>query len=619
MGPILSQGCLSIAHRSPLVSPHRGAARVVADSVSRSRVFHGFMGFRDRRGCQAALSRRKVDAGSGVALLIPPHAEADMVERYAPTEDTDDGPARKPSMEQATPTAEEARNDYYAHLLSRAASPAAHALIADVYARVEAWEGKRARKASKGAKAAKRGPYKRGAARAAAFRETLERFLGDLLRAQHDKRKTENASGLVFRPIGKKDFRPGDLVSYRNFTAAKDSLKGLQLINHALGKGRFITYFGKHQTPGKASRFEATPKLLKLAKDAGVKATAIDQHFRLEPPRRTLELRASSTRLYGKKSEGERIEFTPTSQTERLGADVKALNAFLSGFTLRGGVHYGFVRRFNEGDAPDFKWNKGGRLYSLTASSYQQRPSAERARMTINGEPVVEIDINASYLTAFHARLGEPLDLSSDPYARVGLPRNIVKAWTAGSFGNGRPLDRWLKQLTKDYEKRHKVKPRDVCAAARVRDAMLATYPALSRLGEPGVRWADLMFVESEALVGTMINLMKVYKVPSLSVHDSIIVPAAELRLGAGLLASHYLWRVGLFPRLSTKSTLPGVRETVEEVLQEKRRLMCTVEGTARVGADRPQRLRGATWAIVRIIFGRALGSVGNPRDTYEA
>jgi hypothetical protein len=486
-----------------------------------------------------------------------------------------------PSLDEMARPAEEPRNDYYAHLLSRAASPAAHALIADVYERVEAWESKRARKDAKGAKAGKRGPYKRGAALAAAFRETLERFLGDLLRAQHDKRKTENASGLVFRPIGKKDFPADDLVSYRTFKSAVDGLRGLGLIRHTLGRGRFIPGFV--QLRGKASRFEATPKLLKLARDAGVRLTAVDDHFRLELPRRTVELRASNTRLYGKKFAGDRIEFRPTQHTERLAADVREINTFLAGFRLGGGVHYGFVRRFNEGGASDYKWDRGGRLYSITATSYQQRPSAERARMIINGEPVVEIDINASYLTAFHARLGESLDLSSDPYARVGLPRNIVKAWTAGSFGNGRPLDRWPKELTKDYEKRHRVKPRDVCAAARVRDAMLATYPALSRLGEPGVRWADLMFVESEAIVGTMINLMKVYKVPSLCVHDSVIVPAGEVQLAAGLLACHYLWRVGLFPRLSTKSTQPGVRETAEEVLQEKRRLMCTVEGTARL------------------------------------
>jgi hypothetical protein len=226
-------------------------------------------------------------------------------------------PAPEPNLDQPAQPAEPSRKDHYAALASRAASPAAHALIADVYALVEAWESTQTRKDAKGAKATKRGKYKRRNERAAAFVETLERFVGDLLRAQHDKRETENASGLVFRPMGKKDFTPDDPVSYRNFTAAVEGLRGTALITHKLGKGRFMTHFGKSQVPGKASRFEATPKLLKLAEDAGVDITAIDEHFRLEPPRRTLELRTSSTRLYGKKFEGERAEFTPTPHTHQ--------------------------------------------------------------------------------------------------------------------------------------------------------------------------------------------------------------------------------------------------------------------------------------------------------------
>jgi hypothetical protein len=91
--------------------------------------------------------------------------------------------------------------DTFASLSSRAASPAAHTLIDNVYAAVERWESERGRERANGGKARKRGTYKRGPQRAAAFREVLERFVGDLLRAQHDKRKTEDATGLVFRSI----------------------------------------------------------------------------------------------------------------------------------------------------------------------------------------------------------------------------------------------------------------------------------------------------------------------------------------------------------------------------------------------------------------------------------
>ena len=41
--------------------------------------------------------------------------------------------------------------------------------------------------------------------------------------------------------------------------------------------------------------------------------------------------------------------------------------------------------------------------------------------MTINGEPVCEIDIRASYLTIYHSWFDQELDLTRDPYVLPGL------------------------------------------------------------------------------------------------------------------------------------------------------------------------------------------------------
>ena len=132
----------------------------------------------------------------------------------------------------------------------------------------------------------------------------------------------------------------------------------------------------------------ATPKLLRLAEHAGLRVVDIDEHFHPELPRRTLELRSSSTRLGRKKFEGERMDFTPTPQTERLAADVKEINEFFAKFKLGDGVHYGFVRRFNEGDLEGFKWNKGGRLYGVTASSYLMTINGEAPQRAVHNPPV---------------------------------------------------------------------------------------------------------------------------------------------------------------------------------------------------------------------------------------
>jgi hypothetical protein len=52
------------------------------------------------------------------------------------------------------------------------------------------------------------------------------------------------------------------------------------------------------------------------------------------------------------------------------------------------------------------------------------------------------------------------------------------------------------------------------------------------------------VFSESEAILGTMLELMQAHRVPSLSVHDSLIVPVSQSQLGQGLLKEHYK-RVG--------------------------------------------------------------------------
>ena len=67
----------------------------------------------------------------------------------------------------------------------------------------------------------------------------------------------------------------------------------------------------------------------------------------------------------------------------------------------------------------------------------------KRAQMTINGEPVTEIDIEACFLTIlFGLFLRVPLP-NSDMYAIDGIKRPIVKSWMTISLTNGKLLNRW--------------------------------------------------------------------------------------------------------------------------------------------------------------------------------
>jgi hypothetical protein len=167
----------------------------------------------------------------------------------------------------------------------------------------------------------------------------------------------------------------------------------------------------------KATRFRAKPEFIQLCERNGVDVSRIADHFIPELPRYPLVKKAGSVRdPYGAKVRGKPMRFERTGKAKELEQQVRDLNNFLDNFEIGGGLHRGYIRVFNQGDHPSFDWNKGGRVYSQGDDSYQRLKQDQRLRMTIDEEPICEIDIRASYLTIYHAHFGLPLDAKRDPY-----------------------------------------------------------------------------------------------------------------------------------------------------------------------------------------------------------
>src|SRR6202043_1405766 len=98
-----------------------------------------------------------------------------------------------------------------------------------------------------------------------------------------------------------------------------------------------------------------------------------------------------------------------------------------------------------------------------------------------------------------------------------------------GTFGNTKPIRRWPRRMVKDEPELQQHPVSDITKAA------LSKYPTLAEWGKPanwgvfGNRihiWADLMWIESTVMLSTMLKLKRDHQIPSLSVHDSLIVPA---------------------------------------------------------------------------------------------
>ena len=169
-------------------------------------------------------------------------------------------------------------------------------------------------------------------------------------------------------------------------------------------------------------------------------------------------LKGKSTQQPGRgKMPGKLIKIEYTDELRAMEQSVKELNGFLDQFAIGGGIHRGYVRVFNVGDHPRFRWNLGGRLYSQGRDSYQQMPRSNRLEMTIDGEQLCELDIRASYLTIFQARHGQPLGGDNDPYDLDELgsaARLAVKLFIATTFGSSAFPKRWPQSTVDDYKKR---------------------------------------------------------------------------------------------------------------------------------------------------------------------
>lgn len=383
-------------------------------------------------------------------------------------------------------------------------------------------------------------------------------FLGNLLLAQ----VSGSSRGWVSRSLSAKSFSQS-AVSARTFSSVRVAMGGLGLVEQKPGYRKFVDFGqGAIATKGHVSRFRATAKLLAVAKEYGVIIKQAEQHFTEGLPSRPLKLRAMSSRNeFGMKVRGADIPFTNTRMARKLEADVRELNEFLSRQKLDGGIHRGYVRIFNNGSHPKFKWNMGGRLYSVGEDSYQTLDKRQRLSMKINGEGVAEIDIRASFLTIFLASKDISIDKRCDPYEVSGLKgrhaRDVVKSFFTATFGSNAQLKRWPRDTIRQYRELTGCNLSNDYPIGVIRSKVLERYPVLAEWGQPdrnGAGWEKLMWLESVAVTSSMLDLKREHDVPSYAVHDSLIVPKSKMKLAMKCLSARYEWVTQVRPHLTTSS-----------------------------------------------------------------
>ena len=384
---------------------------------------------------------------------------------------------------------------------------------------------------------------------AVAFRSAVGLIVGDLLIGLQTREVgwsylSLSTAAFSDRPIGYKTFKP-----------IVQAMETAGLIDGSLGRNSQATDFSfaqKPARPGYATRFRPTAIMAAMALEAGVSDQSADKHFPPQLPKRVIKVRAKSENTRGRKIKGKKLKFAHTEKSRAMEAEIKELNRFLVDFELEGAGFSGYRRLFHEGDVEGFDFQWGGRIYGVGDFNYQNMKKSDRPNLKIDGEPIVEIDINASYISILHGISGYPLPQRDDLYDIGGIDRTIIKAWVSSTIGHHCFHTRWPKNAIQEIEDAGVEKPKEMTMTS-LQPVILDHFPMLADWPSGRVTWANLMFTESEIIIGTMLELMRSYSIPCFSVHDSVIVKKKDQQIAMDTLESQFLGRTAIEPRLKVK------------------------------------------------------------------
>jgi len=390
------------------------------------------------------------------------------------------------------------------------------------------------------------------------FKEGVSAFVADLIAAVEF-----SPIGYAYRPFGCDAFEDS-CIGYHVVRNVRDALLALKWIEIKPGSGK---------AEGYATRIRIARDLLALAASFGITSLNLADHFQRRPRptfiAHPLKLRKGSELDKGRHHRGKVVPVDLSRpDAAALATQVNDINAFMARQKIEPDKHLIFQRGFNQADAPDFRFNKGGRIYSL-GDSYQQMPSklgrkkkdSLRSALTINDETTVEIDIKASHLTIVRHKLGMDFNPHEDPYDGLPIPRHVAKSWVLMILAYHQFQSRWSDEAKKAHVKEADERGVIIDKNALTKDfpvegveaLMLARHPILLKWHGSGMTWADLQFWESSAVVNTVHELAMVHDIPALPVHDSIIVPVSKRSIAEKVLKAHFKAAVGIEPCLTVK------------------------------------------------------------------
>ena len=193
-------------------------------------------------------------------------------------------------------------------------------------------------------------------------------------------------------------------------------------------------------------------------------------------------------------------------------------------------------------------FSKGGRFYA--GGSYQQLNETDRAKITINGSPIIEIDYSAFHLNMLYHLTGK--QFTEDPYSVVDRPevRPILKVLcliVINSENKSQALKALRDEIRKNWEfqklKRiYRLDEKELLMKFESVHAGISNY-FCSGIG------LKLMYKDSEIAESVLKHFTK-REIPCLCVHDSFLVPVQHKKELEEVMSEVYKKRIGFEPKL---------------------------------------------------------------------